>query len=404
MPAPPVGAAIAALGLTQIVGWGTTHYLPAILADSIAGGIGASPTLVLGAFSWGLLVAGASARASGRLMDRHGARAVMTIASLLVALGLLAMSFARGWPLLFAGWTLIGLAMRSILYDGAFAAMAALAGPGARRAISLLTLFGGLASTVFWPLGGWLDSALGWRATLQIYALLNVVPCALLHAAFAGGRSASAGGGTGAGAHTSPSPTGLEARHAPTALRLAALAFTLHAFVQSAMAAHLVRLLADFGLGAAVAVSAASLMGVAQVLARIAEMALQRRLSAIAVAVPSVALLPAAFAVALALPASAAGAALFVLLYGCANGLMTIVRGALPLAIFGSVGYAERLGRIAGPGFVAAAAAPVLFSALLEAAGTTAGLALLGVLALGALAATFMLTGLAREPRSANRP
>src|SRR5690606_12370524 len=181
VPAPPVGAAIAALGLTQIVGWGTTHYLPAILADSIAGGIGASPTLVLGAFSWGLLVAGASARASGRLMDRHGARAVMTIASLLVALGLLAMSFARGWPLLFIGWTLIGLAMRSILYDGAFAAMAALAGPGARRAISLLTLFGGLASTVFWPLGGWLDNTLGWRATLQVYALLNVVPCALLH-------------------------------------------------------------------------------------------------------------------------------------------------------------------------------------------------------------------------------
>lgn len=387
MTVPRVGAAIAALGVTQIVGWGTTHYLPAILAGSIADGIGASPTLVLGAFSWGLLVAGASARASGRLMDRHGARLVMTLASLLVALGLALMSFARGAPLLFAGWTLIGLAMRSILYDGAFAAMAALAGPQARRAISLLTLFGGLASTVFWPLGGWLDASFGWRATLQVYALLNVVPCALLHARYAGNRQAS----RAAHEADTASPV-VETRHARRALQLAALAFTLHAFVQSAMAAHLVQLLGGFGLGAAVAVSAASLMGVAQVIARIAEMMMQRRLSAVAVAVPSVALLPAAFAVALALPASAASAASFVLLYGCANGLMTIVRGALPLAVFGSDGYAERLGRIAGPGFVAAAAAPVLFSALLESLGATAGLALLGTLAFGALGAIVALT------------
>lgn len=397
MPAPSVGAAIAALGVTQIVGWGTTHYLPAILADSIAEGVGASPTLVLGSFSWGLLIAGASARASGRLMDRHGARLVMTIASVLVALGLLVLSVADGGALLFVGWTLIGLAMRSILYDGAFAAMAALAGPQARRAISLLTLFGGLASTVFWPLGGWLDAAFGWRATLQVYALLNLVPCALLHARFAGGRP------PGAVAHEAhAAPPGVETTRTRRALQLAALAFTLHAFVQSAMAAHLVQLLAGFGLGAAVAVSAASLMGVAQVIARLAEMALQRRLSAVAVAVPSVAMLPAAFVLALALPASAGTAALFVLLYGCANGLMTIVRGALPLAVFGSNGYAEKLGRIAAPGFVAAAAAPVLFSALLEAAGAGVGLALLGVLALGALGAIVALTGLARGgPRPA---
>ena len=393
MSAPPVGAAIAALGVTQIVGWGTTHYLPAILADSIAEGIGASPTLVLGSFSWGLLIAGASARASGRLMDRYRARRVMTIASVLVALGLLVMSFAHGGALLFVGWTLIGLAMRSVLYDGAFAALTVLAGHRARRAISLLTLFGGLASTVFWPIGGWLDATFGWRATLQVYALLNLVPCALLHARFAGGARRR----TDAGAPHAADASAGGPLDAQRGLGLATLAFTLYAFVQSAMAAHLVRLLADFGFGAAVAVSAASLMGVAQVLARIAEMALQRRLSTFAVAVPSVALLPMAFAVALLLPTSAIAASLFVLLYGCGNGLMTIVRGALPLAIFGSEGYAELLGRIAGPGFVAAAAAPVLFSALLEATGASAGLALLGLLSLGALGAILALIRLARR-------
>lgn len=392
----PVGAAIAALGITQIVGWGTTHYLPAILAASIAAGLGTSPTTVLGGFSWGLLIAGVSARASGRLMDRHGARIVMTAASLLTALGLLAISFAHGWAMLFAGWTLIGLAMRSILYDGAFAALTVLAGDSARRAISLLTLFGGLASTVFWPIGAWLDATLGWRATLQVYALLNLVPCALLHAAFAGGPRTRSDAPDDTASRVQ-SGVGLADRRARTALRLAALGFTLHAFVASAMAAHLVGLLGGLGLGAAVVVSAASLMGIAQVLARLAEMLLQRRFSAIAVAVPSVALLPAAFVAALALPASAATAALFVVLYGSANGLLTIVRGALPLAVFGSAGYAELLGRIAGPGFVAAAAAPVLFSALLEATGVRTGLLLLALLSLGALAAIAALAALARS-------
>ena len=207
-----VGAAIAALGITQIIGWGTTHYMSAILARSIADGLGLSPTTVLGGFSWGLLVAGLSARTSGRLMDRHGARRIMTLASMLAACGLLLISLAHGWPALFAGWTLIGLAMRSILYDGAFAALTVLAGGRARRAISLLTLFGGFASSVFWPIGAWLDAWLGWRGALQVYALLNLLPCALLHAGFAGGpRRLPAGDPSGA---TALPGIGLEERRA----------------------------------------------------------------------------------------------------------------------------------------------------------------------------------------------
>ncbi len=399
---PSVGAAIRALGVTQIIGWGTTHYMPAILGGSIAGGLGLSPTTVLGGFSWGLLVAGLSARASGRLMDRHGARRVMTLASILAAGGLFILSLAQGWPALFAGWTLIGLGLRSILYDGAFAALTALAGDSARRAISLLTLMGGLASTVFWPIGGWLDATLGWRATLQIYALLNLVPCALLHAVFAGrprpGPLPADGAGDGAAAAPpAQRGLGLDAPTARLALRLAVLGFTLYAFVASTMAAHLVRLLGGFGLGTAVVVSAASLMGIAQVLARIVEMGLQRRMSVLATAVPSIALMPAAFVAALALPAGAAAAVTLVVLYGCSNGLMTIMRGALPLAVFGSAGYAELLGRIFGPGLVAAAAAPALFSALVEATDARAGLALLALLSSGALAAIGALVALARR-------
>jgi len=391
-----VGAAIAALGVTQIVGWGTTHYMSAILAGSIADGLGLSPTTVLGGFSWGLLVAGASARTSGRLMDRHGAARVMMLASMLAAAGLLVISLAQGWPALFAGWTLIGLAMRSILYDGAFAALTVLAGDGARRAISLVTLFGGFASSVFWPIGAWLDATLGWRAALQVYALVNLVPCALLHARFAGGprrHPVGAGAGFEAGTAHAQLPPHLARR----ALVLIALGLTLHAFINSAIGAHLVMLLGGFGFATAVVVSTASLMGPAQVVARVAEMSLQRRFSAVAVALPSIALMPVAFVAALALPTQPWAAALFVMLYGCANGLMTIVRGVLPLAVFGSRGYAELLGRIAGPGLLAAAAAPVALSALVEAAGPRAGLVLLAACGVGALASIAAVVRLVRR-------
>lgn len=396
MPSRSVGAAIAALGITQIVGWGTTHYMTAILAGSIADGLGLSPTTVLGGFSWGLLVAGASANTSGRLMDRHGAGRVMMVASILAAAGLLVISLARGWPALFAGWTLIGLAMRSILYDGAFAALTVLAGDGARRAISLVTLFGGFASSVFWPIGAWLDASFGWRGALQVYALLNLLPCALLHARFAGGPHRRPVGAD-AGGEALASQALLPADSARRALTLLAVGFTLHAFINSAIGAHLVMLLGGFGYGAAVVVTTASLMGPAQVVARVAEMSLQRRFSAVAVALPSIALMPIAFVAALALPVHPWAAALFVMLYGCANGLMTIVRGTLPLAVFGRRGYGELLGRLAGPGLLAAAAAPVTLSALVEAAGPRAGLALLAACGFGALVSIAAVVRLVRR-------
>ena len=184
-----IGSAIAALGVTQIIGWGTTQYMPAVLAAPMAVGLGTSPTAVLGAFSWGLLVAGITARRGGRLIDRYGATRVMSGASAIAAAGLLVLANAHGLAGLLAGWTLIGLVLRSILYDGAFAALTVIAGSGARRAISLLTLIGGLASTIFWPIGHWLDSGIGWRQTLVVYAVLHLLVCLPLHWRFAGALS-----------------------------------------------------------------------------------------------------------------------------------------------------------------------------------------------------------------------
>ncbi|RPH66016.1 MAG: MFS transporter [Burkholderiales bacterium] len=398
-----VGPAIAALGITQIVGWGTTHYMPAILAAPTAADLGLSPTAVMGGFSWGILVAGLTARITGRLIDRHGARKVMSAASVTTSAGLLVLAAAQGMAGLLIGWTLLGLALRSILYDGAFAALTVLAGAGARRAISLLTLFGGLASTVFWPIGHWLDAGFGWRATLVVYAALNLAICLPLHWRFAGGPAAQKPPGD-ATAETAAHPgIGLSGGHRRIALWLLAATFTLHAFVNSTMAAHLVMLLDGLGLGATAVVSAAALMGVAQVAARLVEMLLQGRFSALATALPSVALLPAGFVVALAWSGSTAAAALFVILYGCANGLMTIVRGALPLALFGSRGYGELLGAVAGPALAVAALAPMAFSALVQATDARTGLMLLAAVSGGAFAATAVLA-LAAPRWTAVRP
>ncbi len=395
--APHLGPVIAALGITQIIGWGTTHYMPAVLSEPIANDLGLSTTAVLGAFSWGLLVAGLTARRAGRLIDRHGARTVMSIASAIAAAGLLALAMARGLVGLLGGWTLIGLALRTILYDGAFAALTALAGGGARRAISLLTLFGGLASTVFWPLGHWLGAALGWRETLLIYALLNLCVCLPLHWHFAGRPVCSATPDTGAHASVRAG-LGLNSAQRHVALWLIGVTFTLHAFVASTMSAHMVLLLDGLGLGAAAVVSAAALMGVAQVAARFIEIFLQCAFNSVTLAPPSIAFLPTAFIVVLLGPGTPAVAALFVILYGCANGLMTIVRGGLPLAVFGSRGYGELLGMVSAPALAVSAFAPVTFSVLVQATGPRTGLWLLAALSAGALAA---ITALAIHVRRA---
>ena len=174
------GGAVTALGITQLIGWGTSFYLPAVFAHRIAEDTGWSLTLVFAAFSWNLIVAGAMSRRIGEMIDRLGAPRVMTIGSALMAMGLLMLSTATTTVQLFAAWTILGVASRAALYDAAFAALAAIFGQGARRAISLLTLWGGLASTVFWPLGHFLVEAIDWRWSTAVYALLNLAVAAYI--------------------------------------------------------------------------------------------------------------------------------------------------------------------------------------------------------------------------------
>ncbi len=153
---------ITGLGVTQIIGWGTTYYALGALSEDIAASTGWSKTLIFGAFSAALLLSGAISARIGRLMDRSGGRGPMAAGSLLCAVGLALMGLVPHPVTYVAGWLVLGVAMRLALYDAAFTSLTQIAGDGARRAISYLSLFGGFASTAFWPLSHVLSERFGW--------------------------------------------------------------------------------------------------------------------------------------------------------------------------------------------------------------------------------------------------
>ena len=401
------GGAVTALGITQLIGWGTTFYLPAILARSMAADTGWSTTEVFAAFSWSMLVAGAVSGRIGRAIDRHGARLVMGAGSLVVALGLLTLAVASHWLQLFVAWTLLGVASRATQYDAAFAAIAAISGGGARRAISMVTLWGGLASTVFWPIGHALDEALGWRWTIAIYALVNLAICLPLHLRFAAARHPAP---TGAAPNAVPPPappTGvdpagaLHGRERERALLTFAIVLSAHTFVFASLAAHLIDVMQGLGLAATTAVALASTIGIAQVGARSLELLGQRWLAPLTVAVVSLGMLPLSLGMMLAAQADPFVIAAASLLYGAGNGLVTVVRGAVPLVLFGHAGYATTLGRVAAPGLATAALAPLIFAWVLEALGARGGIVLLTLIGLAGLAGMVRLAR--RTPAAAPR-
>lgn len=166
---------VSALGITQIFAWGSTFYLPAVLASPIARDTGWSLSAVVGGLSWGMLVAGLCSPIAGRLLDRHGGRVVLAFSSLMLSAGLLLMSTASSLWVYYLSWSILGLGMATGLYDSAFATLGTLLGERARGAITGLTLIGGFASTAGWPAMAALESWCGWRETCWVLAAVHAV-------------------------------------------------------------------------------------------------------------------------------------------------------------------------------------------------------------------------------------
>ena len=374
--------AVSVLGITEILAWGALFYPPVLTVPLIAADHGWSKSFAMMGFSASLFVGGLCARYVGGAIDRFGGHVVMPVGSLIGAAGLVGLAWAPGVASYFAAWITIGIAMAASLYDPAFATLGRIFGAAARAPITVLTLAGGFASTVSWPATQFLIQTVGWRGAYLVYAALLAGVAAPLHA-FALPRQAV----SSMPHHAVPADK--EAKVLiPShgfAFILVAAGFASYAFVPSALSAQLLAIFHRFGLPPTTVVAIGMLFGPAQVLARICELSFARRLHPLWVARCAVGLLVAAFVLLALLPFSASLAAIFAIMYGMANGLLTIARGTVPLALFGAAGYGRLMGRIGGPYLVVQALAPVVLTFVADRASDSIGLALVAAFAAIAL-------------------
>ena len=362
----PMAVAVLALGITQITAWGTSYYCLGVLAGPISRDTGWSRGFVFLGFTVALLAMGIVSNAVGRAIDRRGGRAVMTLGTVLVSIGLFALSHTRSEPVYLVVWAFLGLGMRLCLYDAAFAALVQVAPSRGRQAISYLTLFGAFASSVFWVVGHALEEQLGWRQTLVVFALINLVICLPLHWFGLARREPERRAGSAGDAATSPGGPPLEGTTRSIAIALFALIMSLNGFVFGVISVQLVPLLEAAGLATAAAVWVASLKGVAQFGGRIVEIVFARNLRAITVGRIAIGILPPALALLLVGTKSLPMVVAFTLLMGASQGVITIVRGAVPLTLFGARGYGAVLGLIATPVLVVNAASPTVFAWIVD--------------------------------------
>lgn len=372
---------VAVLGTTQTLSWASSYYLPAILAQPMAEEFGLARATVFGLFSGALLLSAFLGPLAGREIDRRGGRDVLAVSNLVFAAGLILMGLAPGPAWLGLAWAVLGVGMAMGLYDAAFATLAGLYGREARASITGITLIAGFASTVGWPMTAMMEAIWGWRGACFGWAALHAalgLPLNRLLIPRAPPPEKAA-----------PKEAAAEAAQ-PRRLDMALLAFVLAAagFSAAALGAHLPGVLEAAGATAAAAVAAGALLGPAQVAARILEFTLLRRLRPLVSARIAAAAHPVAAAVLLA--GGAPMAAPFVLIHGAGNGMLTIARGTLPLALFGPVGYGQRQGIITAPARAAQALAPYGFGLLADAVGARA-LWLTAGLGLAAVAALFLL-------------
>jgi predicted MFS family arabinose efflux permease len=334
-------------------------YTIAVLGTAMRETLGVSEVALHGAYSAGLLVSGLLAPAVGRRIDAHGGRGVLATGSVLAALACTALAAVQGPVTLVAAWLLAGVAMAMTLYDPAFATLHHVAGLRYRTSVTALTLFGGFASTVFWPLSQWLLEQYGFRVAFVAYAAVHLAVCLPLHRLCVPDTVAPRSRSD----DVAPVAPAWEAHPSSYVWLAGALVFV--GFATSAISAHLVTLLTAGGLGMRDAVLVGTLFGPMQVAGRLMEFAFARRVSAIAAGTIAFAVLAVALVLLTQVRDGFATAALFAALYGFANGVLTIVRGTVPAELFGRHAYGALLGRLARPQLVARAAAPLALAAVI---------------------------------------
>ncbi|WIM09162.1 MFS transporter [Enhydrobacter sp.] len=350
---------IVVLGSTQTLAWASSYYLPAVLADPIAHDTGVSTNWLFGIFSGALIISALLGPRMGRMSDAGGGNRMLAGSNLLFTVGLVLLAFAHSMPMLAAAWLVLGVGMGFGLYDAAFAVLGRIYGTNARGAITGITLIAGFASTVGWPLTAWGAAMIGWRDTCLAWAALHLFVALPLNY-WALPRPTV----TSEDKKTMDQPVPID-----RPMILLGFAFAAAWIVTAGMAAHFPRILEATGASQAQAIAAGALIGPAQVGARMLEASFLARFHPLVSARLATLTHPIGAAVILAAGGGVAASA-FAVLHGAGNGIITIARGTVPLAIFGPVNYGYRLGILGMPARFLSAAAPLGFALLIEQMGT----------------------------------
>lgn len=366
---------VISLGMSQLICWGISYYSIAVFGTRIAADLDWSETTVYGGFSTALVIMAITSPLTGRLIDRYGGSFVMSGGSALLSLGCSGIALSYSIGIYYVSWVLLGFAMRLTLYDAAFAALARIGGIHAKRPISQITLLGGLASSVFWPVGFMLAEAFGWRAALLIYAgfALLTIP---LHLSLPKQRFNNK-------KELPPSllPVITADKERRVAGSLYALIFTLLNILNSAMSTHMITILAGLGLTAALSVWISTLRGIGQSFARVCEVLFGARLHPISLTILASGILPLGFFSGLLSGRFLTAALLFAFLFGAGNGLMTITRGTLPLILFDHNTYGATVGKLLVPGFLLSAISPIFYTFIIDKYGEQTALVVSAILA-----------------------
>ena len=374
-----------------------------MLAAPIAADTGWPLSAVVGGVSVGLLVGGLISPRVGALIAHRGGRPVLAASSLLFASGLAGIGLSPSVPLYLAAWVVVGLGMGTGLYDAVFAALGKMYGQAARGPITRLTLFGGFASTVCWPLSAFLVESIGWRGTCFTYAALHLMLALPLQLFAMRGASAPVPEIAASPIALSPDAAATKesaaiARHETAILILIALILSIAAGIGSIIVVHLLIILQARGLDFASAVALGMLFGPAQIAARVVESLAGTRYHPIWTLAACVSLM----AIGLLLLLSGWPViALAVILYAAGYGISWIARGTLPLAIFGAARFPLLMGKIAMPSLMIQALAPAAGALAIEHAGVSPTLAILSAFALLNIALVIALNLRLRSAQSA---
>ena len=369
---------ISALGVAQILAWGTSFYLPAVFAGPIVADTGWSLGWVVGGTSVGLLVAGLISPQVGRIIDLHGGRPVLLASSLFYATGLIAIGLSPALPVYLFAWVLLGIGMGTGLYDAVFAALGRIYGSAARGPITNLTLFGGFASTICWPLSAFMIEHIGWREACFVYAGLHLVVALPLQMAVIRRAPKQAVADTAPVSTAQPLPPARIANEA-VIFALLALVLSIAAGVGSIVIVSFMIFLQARGVDYAVAVSLGTLFGPAQVCARVIERLFGSHYHPIWTMIACCVFMAIGL---LLLAGHFQFLILIILIYGGGYGISWIGRGTLPLALFGPIRFPRLMGKLAFPSLIVQGLAPTAGALLIEAYGADATIGLLTALAL----------------------